>query len=440
MGPGKLTSSLANTRQQTEELPLPLTGQVDVDTDGLEEIRQNFPDGRPRIIRYVAQDEQGNYYNHGPWKVFNQAQPQDIVAFGTYRHGRMQGQWQRRHDAGSGGLFATKPFDLYQGPFLSVATFNDGKLDGIWSIYDAYQRNIFEISYKDGVRDGTATWWYPNRSKMREATFKNGLLNGEILAWDESEKLVRREEFIEGRRIVRNSTFYRANLKQTEDYFLDEQLIPEGEDNWWDATPTPYVPRGSKIQNGPSMKWYDNKQPKLQGQYKDGLQVGQFTWWHPNGNKQIEGFYVDGKKNRLWTWWYENGMKQVEGAYEDDEPIGRWRSWHADGQLRKEENFSVAPEAKSNMDPNHEELSNPENAIETPFELLPIPDDSDQAPATTLSGAGTDDLEGIEPLNGTTQEPAKDNPAEGSAQPKNGSNVGGEQNDGSLPAELFKRQ
>ena len=451
LGKGGLTpysgsgSVVAPTSQDREELPPALTEQKDMNTEGLEEIRQNFPDGTPQIIRYVAQDEQGNYYNEGPWRVFNQANPQEIVASGKYRQGRMHGQWRRQHDAGSGGLFATKPFDLYKGPFLSVATFYNGKLDGVWSIYDAYQRNIFEITYKDGVRDGTAIWWFPNRTKMREATFKNGLLHGEILAWDESEKLIRREEFVEGRRVVRNTTFYRGKQKQTEDYFLDAQLIPEGEDDWWQAKPTPYLPRGSKVQNGPSTKWYENNQPKEKGQFKDGLQVGQFTWWHANGNKQIEGFYVDGKKNRLWTWWYENGMKQYEGVYKDDQPVGRWRSWHADGQLRKEEDFSLEPKSAPReiiSEPIDPESSNPNPSLKPPTETLPVPDNlkPPKPGETILEGNGVEGLEGIEPLDNSTPDPAKDDEGLPADNPKIGGNpkVGGTQKNGSTPSEFFQ--
>lgn len=444
-------SVLKPSRPPLESLPVPISDPSEFDTEGLEEIRQNFPDGRPRIIRYVLQDEEGNYYNHGPWKVFSRAQQQEIVASGVYRHGRMQGQWRRQHDANSGGLFKTKPFDMYQGPFLSVANFDDGKLDGIWSIYDAYQRNIFEIRYKDGVRHGTATWWFPNRTKMRETTFKNGLLDGQILAWDESEKLIRREEFIEGRRVVRNTTYYPSKQKQSEDHFLESKLVPEGEDDWWGAKPTPYLSAGDKIQDGMTMKWYENNQPKEKGQYKDGVRVGQFTWWHPNGNKQIEGLFIDGKKSRLWTWWYANGMKRIEGEYENDQPTGQWRSWHENGELRKEQSFSpeTKPARQTDDSPSNDSVlinspesdpashdSGPDTTPKSPESLPVPPKDGNNAPnETSIKDFQMEDLEGIEPLNQKPSQNAADGtdgntPPAANEKPKN---------DGSLPEEIFKR-
>ena len=328
-----------NAEDSMEQLP-PAIDEVRSDDDGeTERITQRFPNGNKRIVRSVAQDENGNFSNHGPWEAF------DIkgksVAAGVFKRGIMQGQWRRQHAQTEGGLLATKPFNLFQGPYLSVANFKDGKLDGIWTIYDRFRSKIFEITYVKGVRNGTATWWYPNRAKMREATFKDGLLDGMILGWDDAEKPTRREEYVMGRRIVRNVTFYRPKMPKQEEFFLDSKLEPEGEDNWWDAQPTAYLTRGSKVKNGGTAQWYENGQLKHQGQFKEGKAVGRFIWWHANGNKHIQGTYTDGKKDRKWTWWHKNGIKKTEGSYQDDQPVGAWRAWHSDGNLRNEETFSL---------------------------------------------------------------------------------------------------
>jgi hypothetical protein len=94
-----------------ESLPSLLGGVTD-ENENI--ITQRFPDGKPRVIRQVSQDEHGNYYNHGPWEALNQAG--QMVAKGTYVRGLMDGQWSRKHESSSSGLFATKPFNLFQGP------------------------------------------------------------------------------------------------------------------------------------------------------------------------------------------------------------------------------------------------------------------------------------------------------------------------------------
>ena len=265
-----------------EQLP-PAINEVRSDDDPrTDKITQRYPNGNKRIVRSVAQDENGNFSNHGPWEAFDVKG--NSLAAGVFKRGVMQGQWRRQHTKAEGGLFATKPFNLFEGPYLSVASFKDGKLNGLWTIYDRYRSKIFEITYVEGVRNGTATWWHPNRAKMREANFKDGLLHGMILGWDNAEKPTQREEYIEGRRIVRNVTFYRPKRPKQEEYFLDSKLEPEGKDNWWDAKPTPFLPRGSKVKNGGAAQWYENGQLKHQGQFKEGEAVGRFVWWHANGN------------------------------------------------------------------------------------------------------------------------------------------------------------
>ena len=211
--------------------------------DGREIIRQRYPDGKVQIEREVAQDENGNYFNQGLWRVFDKTG--NVVAQGEYDHGRMHGRWERKHTSQSGGLFATKPFSLFQSPFTSTATFANGKLDGVWTISDAYERKIFEVPYKNGQRNGTATWWYPTMNKMRVVTFKDGLIDGKLLEWDDQNKLTRDEEYYEGQKLVRNVTFYRPNQREAENYYREAKLQVEGTDDWWDARRRRQFPRAS---------------------------------------------------------------------------------------------------------------------------------------------------------------------------------------------------
>lgn len=337
---GEPENGTSQSENSLEQLP-PAINETQNDRDGRsDKIIQRFPNGKKRIVRTVAQDKNGNFTNHGPWEAFDQKG--NSVAAGVFTRGVLNGQWRRQHSKTEGGLFATKPFNQYQGPYLSVANFKSGKLNGQWTIYDRFRSKIFEITYVKGVRNGTATWWHPNRAKMREATFKDGLLDGEILGWDDAEKVTRREKYVEGRRISRHVTFYRPERPKQEEHFLDSKLEPAGEDSWWDAKPTPYLPRGSKVKNGGAAQWYENGQLKHQGQFKEGEPVGRFVWWHANGNKSTQGVYVDGKKARIWTWWHENGMKKTEGTYQDNQPAGIWRAWHNDGSLRNEVDFSTS--------------------------------------------------------------------------------------------------
>lgn len=380
-----------------------------------EVIVQRYADGKPQIEREVVQDADGNFVNDGFWRVLSNTGERNVIASGRYRMGVMDGVWQRQHTADSSGLFQTKPFSLFKSPFLSSATFSNGKLDGMWTLADAYERKIFEIPYRKGQRSGTATWWYPSLNKMREVTFIDGVIDGKLLEWDEQNKLTREEEFVSGQKVIRNVTFYRPKQKESENFYLDPKLTTDGEDNWWEAKPAPLVTNGTRLQHGPAVAWYDNGLPKMKGQYVSGKRVGRFTWWHNNGNKQLEGVYEADDKVGAWTWWHENGMKSIEGNYEANVAVGVWRWWEPDGQLASEENLSrhelPSPDSNSRSDSDNNESS----TIELPGDEAGTNNSTDSTIANPQTGNATSaadqapalDLQGLEGIDPLTDEGAK---------------------------------
>jgi antitoxin component YwqK of YwqJK toxin-antitoxin module len=373
---------------------------------------QRYPDGKPQIEREVVQDANGNFVNDGFWRVLGHTGEHNVIAAGQYQMGVMHGQWSRQHTKDSSGMFATPPFDKFEGPFVSTATFNQGKLDGLWTLADAYERKILEIPYRRGVRHGTANWWFPSMNKMREATFSQGLLDGKLQEWDEQNKLTRDDEFVKGQKIIRHVTYYRPKQKESENYYLDAKLKVDGEDNWWDAVPAPIVSTGVPQQHGPAMAWYDNGLPKMKGQYGQGLRVGRFTWWHSNGNKQLEGAYEAGKKFGRWTWWHENGMKAIEGVYDDDSAVGIWRAWESDGKIESEEDLTSVPTSnEQSLDADREiQILDPavENHESLPEGIAQPIDDDDREADYAPSLLDSDDLEDISPLKFENPDSAED--------------------------------
>ncbi len=337
------------TRVKTKKPPLEagnlrqiINGEATEDVDpskpaGVEVVFQRFPDGKIQVRREMMQDEKGNYFNHGEWELRNRKQ--QTIATGRFQNGLMDGLWKRWHPQSPNSIFSEHPIKLFKGPYLSTATFTEGKLDGVWVLYDQYDRKIFEISYEKDVRHGPATWFFPNTMKTRQANFKNGLLDGELIEWDEKNQIVRRDEYVDGQRIVRQTTYYRPNQVETENYFLAPKLQLDGKDNWWEAKPASFVATGSQIQIGPTVSMHENGQTKMRGTYKDNVRVGKFTWWYPNGQKQIEGAYETGDKVGTWMWWHKNGTKANEGQYDHDVPVGTWTRWTESGELQDSKTF-----------------------------------------------------------------------------------------------------
>jgi antitoxin component YwqK of YwqJK toxin-antitoxin module len=307
-----------------------------------EVIRQRYPDGKIQVERRVIQDEEGNYFNHGTWKLFNRRG--QVLAEGNFAKGYMDGSWQRWHNKGSDGMFSGRPFSDYQGPFLSVTNFKKGKLHGAWIVFDPMRRKIFELGYRDGKRDGVALWWYPSGMKMRQMGFKQGALHGEFIEWDQQGRVQRREQYVDGHQIVAKTQNWGANQKRSEEYFLGPQMEVSDEDDWWNAKPAVYTTTGNEIQHGRSLAWYQNGQPHKRGQYSKGLRTGTFVWWYANGQKQTSGAYEDDSRVGNWVWWHDNGMKMIEGQFKEGTPIGKWRWWNEAGQIIRTADLDEIPE------------------------------------------------------------------------------------------------
>jgi antitoxin component YwqK of YwqJK toxin-antitoxin module len=326
-----------------------------------EVIRERYEDGSVKIVRTITQDEEGNYYNDGGWLLYDrQRRP---IASGTFVRGAMDGTWERIHEAGSGGIFSQLPFSLFDGPFKSSATFKRNKLDGVWTIADRSGKVICTITYKDGVRNGLATWNFP-RTKMREVRFKDGVPDGLVKQWDQQGKLVLRERFVDGRKIIRRKTTFANQSIESEREFRDQKLSAAGTDNWWAAKPATLDRVGEQIQHGPVSQWYPNRQPKMTGRYINGQRDGLFTWWHPTHNKKAEGNFENGKRQGNWIYWHESGMKRSEGEFKDDEPFGVWRIWNEDGKLVESKSFPLESAISDESDG---------------FESAPLEEDQDEA-------------------------------------------------------------
>lgn len=321
--------------QQSEELPKYTGGP----TGQSEVITQRYPDGKPQVTRQVMQDQNGNFLNHGSWKLFNRRG--QVLAEGEFKEGLMDGTWQRWHPADSTGLFREAPFNMFQGPFLSVATFSSGKLDGIWSIFDRFGRKIFDMPYSNGRRDGRSSWFRPNSNPMREVDFKEGQLHGQLVEYDQENKKTRDATFDQGQELITRTTYYFKEQKRAEHSFLGPKMEFLAEDDWWNAAPAPYETMGEELQHGPTREWYRNGQLRLAGQYKEGNQVGSFMWWHANGQKQIEGQFENGTKTGTWSWWHTNSEKAIEGGYDYNIEVGVWTWWNEFGQLEDQRDFSL---------------------------------------------------------------------------------------------------
>jgi antitoxin component YwqK of YwqJK toxin-antitoxin module len=104
-----------------------------------------------------------------------------------------------------------------------------------------------------------------------------------------------------------------------------------------------YHKKGGKLVLDREVIYYENKQKKMEGEFKDLQRDGQWKAWYEDGTIWSEGEYKDGKRNGLGIAYHENGKKYIEGMYRDDMRVGPWRFYDTTGVLIKEVNFDLVP-------------------------------------------------------------------------------------------------
>lgn len=320
-----------------DEAAQPLEDQYSADSsepkgEETELIKERFPNGTIKVERETTQDAQGNYVNHGSWKMWDERG--NLMAQGQYEYGNRIGTWVRWYrSATEAGLLSKLPYQQFPGPFISQATFKNDQIDGLWTIYDAKMRKISQWSFESGKRQGPSVWWYANGKKMREAQFEKGDMDGQYLEWSPEGAPKVKETYQAGRKLAVKTSNHQGGAKKSEGVYLFAKDIEHSPDDWWNCKLVTTTKSGKDEKHGPWTSWYANGQKQIEGNYGHDVQVGEFTWWHANGQKALRGHFNNGKQDGTWTWWHANGQKSIEGQYVNGNPTGRWTWWKEDGRV-----------------------------------------------------------------------------------------------------------
>lgn len=304
---------------------------VGSDSKAVETIRERYPDGKLRVEREVIRDAKDNYVNHGLWKMWDKEGYG--VGEGKYVGGKRQGVWTRWFMPSDVPLSHDVPYRDCQGPFVSQAEFDAGKLNGCWRIHDAQQRKISEWHYVAGRRHGPWSSWYANGRKMREANYVNGVLDGTVSEWSPEGVLIKNDSYQNGRKLAQKVEYGAARQKKSEGMYLFAKQELQQEDNWWDAKLSKLTTIGKDERHGVSTAWHPNGQVRVQGAYEHDVLVGTHTWWYANGQKAVEGNFSNGLRHDLWTWFHSNGQKSTHGQIALGVPQGKWIWWNDAGTV-----------------------------------------------------------------------------------------------------------
>jgi antitoxin component YwqK of YwqJK toxin-antitoxin module len=324
----------------------------------VELVRERYADGKVRIERQVTLNNEGNYVNHGTWKMY--APSGDVAAEGQYTFGQRTGMWTRWSTRKDSAVFNEAPFNHFKAPFMSQASFTDGKLDGDWIITDSNDKKVMAISFKSGQRYGQATTWTPAGKVLRQVTYQEGIPVGDLLEINpKTGEVARTATYQDGRKIVTKTEYFygqQKKQKQSETVYLAAKTTEQSSDDFWTTQLAKYTSEGSDLKNGTAKTWYANGKPESDGTYDMGKKTGTFTFWHENGQVASTGEYKNDLAEGTWTWWHDNGQKSAIGKYTSGNLIGEWRWWDDAGKLTKQQTYTGTESAQTAPTPMEEKV------------------------------------------------------------------------------------
>jgi antitoxin component YwqK of YwqJK toxin-antitoxin module len=343
--PIPLLSDIAPTDYAEVKAEPGVAGEVEL-------VRERYLDGKVRIERQVTLNNDGNYVNHGAWKMYSPTG--DVVAEGQFNFGERNGMWTKWTSRKDSPLLGEFPYRDFKAPFMSQATFVNGKLEGDWMITDSNDRKVSIISFANGLRNGTATTYLPTGKILSQTTYQNAVPVGDFLEVNKKTgELARTGTFEDGRKVVTKTNHFPGSSKKklSEIMYLAAKTVETAPDDFWAVRTAKYGTDGSDMRHGSSKSWYANGQPEMEGSYEYGKKAGTFTFWHENGQVAATGEYKADVAVGTWVWWHANGQKSAVGKYTEGNLVGEWRWWDETGKLTKQQTYTGTESASTEPTP-----------------------------------------------------------------------------------------
>lgn len=372
---------LDSTRPESTYDEISDTLPLGIEPGVIEVVRERYPNGVVKIQREVTLDADGNYVNHGPWKMWDQAGK--LLSEGQFHMGERVGTWTRWHGRRDSETLTKFPFNRFREPFGSQVNFTNGVMDGDWVIVDGEQNRCQLVSLKMGKRHGPTITWLPGGKIYSQWTFENSVPVGEVLQANENGELQQSQTYLNGRRVVTKTDHYNAGKRQKkiEEMYLAATTVQATPDDFWNLKFATYKSEGEDMRHGPSRGWYANGQKQHEGRFNHGKKVGRFTHWFSNGQAALVAEYRQDEPHGAWVWWHDNGQKKVLGSYEEGKPIGDWRWWDTSGRLTRHESMEDGEiQVKKDQDDAEESV---ETAAAEPL-LIPTPAERQEDPLDFL--------------------------------------------------------
>ncbi|OFX23629.1 MAG: hypothetical protein A2033_15655 [Bacteroidetes bacterium GWA2_31_9] len=91
------------------------------------------------------------------------------------------------------------------------------------------------------------------------------------------------------------------------------------------------------------VKTYPDGKKAMVNMYEEGDStkvVKRQIKYYQNGNIEVEGDFENGKRTGKWTYYYDSGNKWSEGTFENDLSNGKFTVWYKDGKINYKSEYN----------------------------------------------------------------------------------------------------
>lgn len=298
--------------------------------------------GRPVIEKTIERTPAGDLVEHGPWRAFSA--DGTTVTTGSFAHGKRTGHWLRKVAIADLPATTAVIAQGFEGPFVSVVEYREGKPNGTWRMSDSQCGILFEIELVDGLRHGRTTYYYPGGAKRSEAQYVAGKLHGTLSKISSDAKSALEKVHLWGRapqtKQIRDVA---GKVVAEESWLAGETVIVEADDPLNGRLAT-FARRDNPVKHGEWTGYDAEGQIAWRCRYVLGELDGPATWYYASGQKRVEGNYATGKPSGKWSWWHASGTPSIEGEFVAGEATGQWLAWNTSGKVQGRKEFRDSQE------------------------------------------------------------------------------------------------
>jgi antitoxin component YwqK of YwqJK toxin-antitoxin module len=204
------------------------------------------------------------------------------------------------------------------GNLLSEGKYNEnGERIGRWVWYHMNGK-IKEIAqYEDGKLNGVDSIFYENGNINKIIGFKNGLKEGDFFEYSLYGGLIEHSVFKAGK----------ANGNTVINYEIGEGF------KHYKATQI-----DNKIE-GELHEYFDSGENLSIVKYVNNIRQGEALTYYRNGQIYSKANYLDGKLDGDYISYYQNGKPYKQGKYKKGTAVGEWKTFYKNGTVKSIENY-----------------------------------------------------------------------------------------------------